>query len=57
MLGHPAHGLKDGNGYEKAVGYFEKGVLIEEDLEETDTAIEAQCIVHEDKAKEVLTEE
>lgn len=36
-----------------ACGYYEKGVLIEEDLAEIDAAIEAQYIIHE----EVETEE
>lgn len=41
-----------------AAGYYEKGVLLEEDLAEIDAAIEAQYIVHEEPAEdEVIIEE
>lgn len=39
-----------------ACGYYEKGVLIEEDLAEIDAAIEAQYIAPEE-AEEVLPDE
>lgn len=39
-----------------ACGYYEKGVLIEEDLAEIDAAIEAQYIVPEE-TEEVLPDE
>lgn len=40
-----------------AFGYYEKGVLIEEDLAQIDAAIEAQYIVHEEAVETVEGEE
>lgn len=40
-----------------AAGYYEKGVLTEDDLAEIDAAIEAQYIVPEESVSEEITEE
>lgn len=40
-----------------AAGWFEKGVLVEDDLAEIQTAIEAQHVVEEPYIDEVIEEE